>query len=182
MKPYLVGGISIIALLPASAAAQSAETTDPLAVFDWMDGRWRGEAWIMTREGPVTLIQTERSGEMLDGRIRLVEGKGYNADGSVGFNALGVIAAAPEGGFVMRSWTLEQTGSFPIEVDGSGFRWEMPAGPGAVVRYVVTFDGATWSEVGHYVADGQEPTEMFRMELKRVDGTGWPAEGTLAPQ
>lgn len=171
-------GAALVAALPAAAQ----DAAGPLAPFAWMDGRWRGEARVMTRNGPVTITQTERSGELLGGRVRLVEGKGYNPDGSIGFNALGVIAPMTEGGFEMRSWTLEAAGAFPIEVAGQGFRWETPGGPNAVIRYSATFDGTTWTEVGQRVAEGQPPMEIFRMVLTRVDDTDWPAAGALGKQ
>ncbi len=157
----------------------AAETAEADA-FAWMDGRWRGPARAVTRDGAVSLIQTERSGTMLGGRIRLVEGKGYMADGSVGFNALGVIARTAEGGYELHSWTLESAGSFPIEVSGTTYAWEIPIAVG-IVRYAGSFDGETWRETGHLVREGQPPVETFRMELRRVDDTDWPAAGTLTP-
>lgn len=166
--------------MPASAQEAATQTTeDPLAPFAWMDGRWRGEARVTTREGPVAITQTERSGELLGGRLRLVEGKGYDEDGSVVFNALGVIAAAAGGGYEMRSWTLEQAGGFPIAVEEHGFRWEIPAGP-ATIRYRATFANGVWTEIGERVVEGRPPMEVFRMELRRIGDTDWPAGGGLA--
>ena len=107
----------LAALTPASGWAQDAApsaTEAPLAPFAWMDGRWRGEARFLTERGFETFTQTERSGEMLGGRIRVVEGKGYDATGAVAFNAFGIIAPAEGGGYEMRSWTLERAGSFPV--------------------------------------------------------------------
>lgn len=168
------------ACLPCSATAEDAK--EPLAPFAWMDGRWRGEARVLTRKGPITITQTERSGEALGGRIRIVEGKGYNPDGSIGFNAIGIIAPSEDGGFEMRSWTLDATGSFPIMLTDDGYEWQIPAGPGAVVRYSATYDGETWTETGHLIAEGRAPTETFHMAIKRIDHTDWPAAGALGPK
>lgn len=184
MKSKLLIAFSAMILMPGPSLAQgantaNAETTAP-DPFAWMDGRWRGQATSLTREGKIALTQTERSGTMLGGRIRLVEGKGYMPDGKVGFNALGVIARTAEGGYELRSWTLDSAGTFPIEVDGTGYVWEIPTSTGTV-RYEGGFDGETWREVGHLVREGQPPLETFRMELKRVDNTDWPAGGTLSP-
>ena len=167
-------------LLLTSPPAGAQEEAAPLAPFAWLDGEWRGEATVMTREGPITLTQTERSGELLGGRIRLVEGVGYDSDGSVAFNALGVIAPAAGGGFEMRSWTLDHAGTFPITAEPNGFRWETPGGPGATIEYRATFDGETWIEVGHRLVEGQPPVEIYRMALKRVGGGGWPETGAVA--
>jgi hypothetical protein len=175
--------LAALLLAPAASAQDSvpgghAEQVD---AFAWMDGRWRGPARTLARSGWIALTQTERSGTMLGGRIRLVEGKGYMPDGSVGFNALGVIARNAEGGYELRSWTLESAGTFPIEVRGLRYAWNIPT-PAGTVRYEGSFDGQTWRETGHLIREGQDPIETFRMELQRVDGAGWPAEGTLAPE
>ncbi len=37
------------------------------------------------------ITQTQRVGPFLDGSLKVIEGSGYEADGQVGFNALGVI-------------------------------------------------------------------------------------------
>ena len=59
----------------------------PLAIFD---GTWRGPATATLAEGRrVELTQTERVGGFLGGSLKLIEGKGFAADGSVVFNAFG---------------------------------------------------------------------------------------------
>jgi len=82
----------------------------------------------------------------------------------------------------MRSWTLDQAGSFEIVPDGEGFAWSIPAGP-ATIRYEARLEDGKWVEVGRRLVEGQPPMEIFRMELTRVDdGTGWPADGALGPR
>lgn len=184
MNPRYLAAFAAFLLVPAASAAQEAATAEHSVqadAFAWMDGRWRGPASTLTRNGRIALTQTERSGTMLGGRIRLVEGKGYMPDGSVGFNALGVIARTAEGCYELRSWTLESAGTFPIEVDGTRYVWNIPT-PAGTVRYEGSFDGRTWRETGHLIREGQPPLETFRMELERVDDAGWPAAGTLVPE
>src|SRR5690606_21005792 len=177
-----LAAVLVSAATPAQEHRAPAETDATLAPFAWMDGRWRGEATVLTRDGPTTLVQTERSGEMLGGKIRIIEGKGYDVDGAVAFNAFAVIAARPGGGYEMRSWTLDQAGSFEIVPDGEGFAWSIPAGP-ATIRYEARLEDGKWVEVGRRLVEGQPPVEIFRMELTRVDvGTGWPADGALGPR
>ena len=177
----LVAAPSLAQQPAAAGVAEAAPADAPADAFGWIDGLWRGPATTLTPEGRIRLTQTERSGTMLGGRIRLVEGKGYQPDGSVGFNALGVIARTAAGGYELRSWTLESAGAFPMEVDGTTYVWEVPIAAGTV-RYEGSFDGKTWRETGHLVREGQPPVETFRMALRRVDATDWPAGGTLAPR
>jgi hypothetical protein len=181
MRRILASALALtIAWQAAPAAAQEEEGDgDPLAAFDWMDGRWRGEARFLTESGFETFIQTERSGEMLGGRVRVVEGKGYDANGAVVFNALGIIAPTSGGGYEMRSWTLEREGSFPVEVEGGKVSWEFPAGPGAIVRYEAALVDGKWVEVGHRLAEGRPPLEIMRMELSRIGDNDWPAAGAV---
>ena len=43
-----------------------------------MDGTWRGPAWTLLPSGEKhELTQTERVGSMLDGSIKVIEGRGY---------------------------------------------------------------------------------------------------------
>ena len=58
-----------------------------------MFGVWRGPGKGFTRAGPYEVTQTERIGTFLGGTLIVVEGKGYRADGTVAFNAFGVISA-----------------------------------------------------------------------------------------
>ena len=72
---------------PRMAAQRTA-----LDAFAIMDGEWRGEAWTLLPDGSKhVLTQTERVGPFLDGTVRVIEGRGYEADGKVSFNALGVL-------------------------------------------------------------------------------------------
>src|SRR6267142_1793977 len=59
-----------------------------MAKLSYMDGVWRGPAWTILPTGEKhNITQTERIGPFLDGSIKVIEGRGYNADGTVGFNA-----------------------------------------------------------------------------------------------
>ena len=92
----------ILLAVPAAAPAQPdpaprlAAQRAAIARLSFMDGTWRGTAWNLTREGRHELVQTERVGAFLDGAVRVVEGRGYEADGRISFNALGVISYEPE--------------------------------------------------------------------------------------
>ncbi|MBM4013509.1 MAG: hypothetical protein FJ293_00890 [Planctomycetes bacterium] len=91
--------------------------------FAAMDGEWRGEAWTLLPEGSKhVLTQTERVGPFLDGTVRVIAGRGHEADGSVSFNALGVLYFDPDQKALrMRSWTQGRTGEFPVTRTATGF-------------------------------------------------------------
>ena len=77
---------------PDSAALLAAQT-EALRTFAMMDGVWRGPATTVLPDGSRhTFIQTERIGPFLGGSIRVIEGRGYGDDGTVRFNAFGIIS------------------------------------------------------------------------------------------
>ena len=79
---------------PTALIAAPRAAMVPLA---WMDGVWRGSAWTVLPSGEKRIItQTERIGPFLDGSIKVVEGRGFEADGRVGFNAFGIISYNPD--------------------------------------------------------------------------------------
>src|SRR5262249_32576370 len=54
----------------------------------YMDGVWRGPAWTILPSGEKhNVTQTERIGPFLDGAVKVIEGRGYDRDGTVTFNA-----------------------------------------------------------------------------------------------
>src|SRR5215831_18289003 len=59
----------------------------------FMDGVWRGPAWTILPSGDKsTVTQTERIGPFLDGSVKVMEGRAYDSDGKVPFNAFGTIS------------------------------------------------------------------------------------------
>src|SRR5881392_3660701 len=85
---------------PVKLIAAQREAMAPLA---FMDGVWRGPAWTILPSGQKhTITQTERIGPFLDGSVKVIEGRGYEADGRVGFNAFGTISYNP----ATRAYTL----------------------------------------------------------------------------
>src|SRR5262245_31119125 len=71
-------------------AAQEAKPDDLIAAqrkalepLQMLDGLWRGSAKVVRPDGKeAEITQTERSGSLLSGSIRLIEGRGYGADGT----------------------------------------------------------------------------------------------------
>ena len=161
----------------ASLLAAQRQAMAPLAR---MDGVWRGPAWTITPNGRHDITQTERIGTFLGGTVRVVEGRGYNADGTVGFNALGVISFnGMTNSYSMSSWAQGHGGVFPFRVTADGYEWELPAGPGATIRYTATVTANTLVERGYRVAGNAPPVQIFEMNLRRVGDTDWPGAGAV---
>ena len=190
MKPFACLALAA-ALLTAPAGAHAQMPASPngseaqRAAMDrlaFMDGEWRGQATVHGPAGPMTLTQTERVGSMLGGSIKVIEGRGYAADGSTQFNAMAMVSwDARAGRYGFRSYAQGFSGDYVFEATDDGFRWETPAGPNAKMQYVAVVRDGTWHEVGTYVAEGQPPRQTIEMRLTRVGDTDWPAGGAVSP-
>jgi hypothetical protein len=161
---------------PATLIAAEREAMKSLAM---MDGVWRGPAWTILPSGKHNITQTERIGPFLDGSIKVIEGRGYNEDGSVGFNAFGIIFYDPATRvYTLHSHAQGQVGDFVIKPTADGYTWEIPAGP-MTIRYTAVIKDGTLREVGDRIVPGKEPVRFFEMNLKRVGDTDWPAAGAI---
>jgi hypothetical protein len=178
-----LAALCLVAAVPAASSGQgrpepaaliSAQRT-AMAKLAAMDGVWRGSAWALGPGGRHDVVHTERVGPFLDGSLKVVEGRSYNADGSVGFNAFGIISFDPaSGAYMLHSYAQGRAGDFPLKLEADGYSWDIPAGPGAVIRYRATIVSGAWKEVGYRVAAGGEPMQIFEMNLKRVGDSRWP--------
>lgn len=191
LRPFLAASAALtllaapfaaVAQVPPQPAGSEAQRA-AVGALDVLDGEWRGEAVITTPGGRMTLTQTERVGSLLGGSIKVIEGRGYAADGSTQFNAMAVLSWDERAGrYGFRSWANGHSGDYPFERTEDGFRWETPAGPNAKVQYVATVKDGVWHEVGDYVAEGQPPRRFIEMRLTRVGDATWPAGGAVAPR
>lgn len=153
-----------------------------MAKLAFMHGEWRGPASGTNPDrSSFAVTQTERIGPMLDGDILVIEGRGYNPDGSTGFNAFAVISwDAETDAYVMRSYTRGYAGTFPLTLTDRGYVWEVPAGPGTM-RYEADVTDTTFHEVGDFVMPGQPPYRSFEMTLTRRGDSDWPSAGAVPP-
>jgi hypothetical protein len=153
-----------------------------LARLSFMDGIWRGAAANILPSGQKhEITQTERVGPFLGGAVRVMEGRGYEADGKVAFNAFGTISFDPATKkYTMHSYALGNVGDFALTPTDDGFTWEIPR-ESATIRYTATFHDGTWEEVGDRIVPGQDPVCFFEMTLQRVGDTDWPAAGAVGP-
>ncbi len=164
-------------------AALIAAQREAMARLAYMDGMWRGPAWTILESGEKhNVTQTERIGPFLDGSVKVIEGRGYGADGKVGFNAFGIISYDPEKrGYVLHSYAMGRVGDFRLTPATDGYIWEIPAGP-VTIRYTAVIKDGAWREVGDRIMAGKDPVRFFEMNLKRVGDTNWPAAGAVAPK
>lgn len=165
---------------PKVLIAAQREGMAPLA---YMNGVWRGPATTTLPSGEVhNITQTERIGSFLDGSVKVIEGRGYEPDGRVGFNALGVISYDPgTKTYTMRSYAQGFHGDFVITTTADGYTWEIPAGP-TTIKYTAVIKDGKWREVGDRLVPGRPPTRFFEMNLVRVGDSDWPGAGAINPK
>lgn len=168
------GGVAARAQRPDPAQMMSAQR-EAMAKLAFLDGEWRGPAWTLLPNGDKHAVtQTERVGPLLDGVIRLVEGRAYTADGKTGFNAFATISYdLAKKAYIMHSHAQGHVGDFVLNVRDDGFSWEIPAGP-MTIRYTATVKDGVWTEVGDRVTAGKDPVRIFEMTVKRLGGSTWP--------
>ena len=177
----VAGSANVLAQGRPNPAILIAAQREAMSVFAAMDGVWRGPAWTILPSGEKHHItQTERIGPFLDGSVKVIEGRGYDADGKVTFNAFGTISYnVATRGYTLHSYAMGNAGDFTITPTTDGYAWEIPAGP-MTIRYVATIKDGTLREVGDYVQAGKDAVRFFEMNLKRIGDTKWPAEGAIS--
>lgn len=148
---------------PPDSAALISVQRESMKSFAMMDGVWRGPAWTIGPSGQKhNITQTERIGPFLDGSIKVIEGRGYNEDGTVGFNAFGIISYDPATKvYKMHSHAMGHVGDFVIKPTADGYTWEIPAGP-ATIRYTAVIKNGTLHEVGDRIMPGKGAGPLFR--------------------
>jgi hypothetical protein len=161
-------------------AALIASQRDAMATLGFVDGIWRGTAWTIPPSGEKhSITQTEHVGHFLDSSVKVIEGRGYEEDGSVGFNAFAIVSFEPaKGSYSMRSYAQGNVGDFVLAPTTDGYTWEIPAGP-MTIRYTAVVKEGVWLKVGDRIMAGQDPIRFFEMNLKRVGDTDWPAAGAV---
>ncbi len=168
---------------PRDPATLLAAETEAMKAFAMLDGAWRGPATVIQPDGTrLDFIQTERIGPLLGGSIRVIEGRGYNDDGAVRFNAFAIVSFDPVSKtYSLHSHALGHVGDFAFVPTGDGYRWEIPLGP-TTIRYVATVKDGELHEVGERIVAGGAPMRIFEMHLKRIGDVDWPAAGAIGPK
>ncbi len=187
LKTLFTAAVVAGALVAGGTSAQ--EATKPtanaaaMAKMDAMKGVWKGRAKGFGPGGvPFEVTQTERIGGMLGGDVLVIEGRGYKADGSLAFNAFGVLSwNAQTSAYEFRAYNGGFSGTFKWTLTDTGAVWEIPAGPNATVVSTITLKDNTWHEVQQYVAAGQPGRTVVDMTLTRTGDTDWPLAGYVKP-
>lgn len=163
----------------ANIAAQKA-AMQPLSI---LDGTWRGTAKILSGEGRwMEHTQTERVGNMLDGTVKVIEGRGFDAEGKVAFEAFAMLGYdARKKAYSFRSFARGEVGDFPFTATESGFVWEVKL-PAMTMRYTTVIKDNRWVEVGERIVEGKEPVKFIELDLQRIGPTDWPAAGAVKPK
>ena len=164
---------------PDPAALMGAQK-EAMGVLAAMDGVWRGPAWTIHVDGAKhELIQTERIGPFLGGTLKVIEGRGYDPDGKLSFNAFAVVSYDPAAkSYSMRSYAHGRTGDFAFTPTDDGYTWEVPVGP-MTIRYTATIRDGVLHEVGDRMMPGKDPVRFFEMTLTRVGDSDWPEGGAI---
>src|SRR5262245_23418059 len=105
------------------AAAFIAVQRAALTKLSFMDGVWRGPASTVLPSGEKHEIsQTERIGPFLDGSVKVLEGRGYDASGKVSFNALGIISYDTEKKtYTLHSHAMGRVRDFERKLNAEGW-------------------------------------------------------------
>ena len=180
----ICSGILLATNLPAqeraTPAALIAAQREAMKTFARLDGVWRGTAWTLLPGGKKhEITQTERIGSFLDGSVKVIEGRGYDPDGTVTFNALGIISYdVAKKSYAFHSYAMGQAGDFAFEPTTDGYVWSIPAGP-MTIRYIAVVKDGKYREIGERIVPGKDPMQIFEMNLQRVGDTDWPAAGAV---
>ena len=172
-----------LAQIPPGADTLIALQRAAMAKLAFMDGVWRGPAWTMMPSGEKhTVTQTERIGPFLNGAVKVIEGRGYDARDSVTFNAFGIVSYDPARKVhTLHSYAMGMAGDFAFTPNDSGYVWTIPAGP-MTIRYTAVVRGTKWREIGERLAPGADAVQFFEMNLVRVGDSSWPAAGAIPPR
>jgi hypothetical protein len=176
-----------------TATSASQQSSDPhtliaaqkaaIAKVTMLEGEWRGTASMTMPDGTVHhFIQTERIGPMLDGSLRVIEGRSYDDEGHTVFNAFAVISYDPGTQvYTMHSYAQGRAGNFKFVPTANGYHWEIPAGP-ITIRYAAVIKDGPLTEAGERMVPGQMPVKFFNMELTRLGASSWPAADPVSPR
>lgn len=156
----------------AQAPDHSVTCKTEMKKLEYMVGDWKGEAIVQTRNGPITVNQTEHIEWKLDGVVLAIEGTGRQND-EITFNAFAIANFDPyTRQFKFRSYTKEgnATDAYFKVIGDNHFEWGFDTPNGGKVKFEITLDPQkkTWHEVGQYSADGNTWMKTIEMNLTKI--------------
>ncbi len=183
---FALAALALFAFPPGGHAqgydpsAQIAAQKAAMRVLAKLDGTWRGKARILGMDGKWTEhTQTERVGTTLDSALKLIEGRGYDADGKLVFHAVATLGYdARRKAYAFRSNSRGEIGDFAFTPTDSGFVWEIPT-PMFTMRYTAVIRDGRWHEVGDRILKEGQPVRFIEMDVTRLGDTDWPAGGAV---
>jgi hypothetical protein len=192
MRLSIFVALACVGFAGPHAAAQGAYDPAPriaaqkeaMKALSFLDGEWRGNAKSLRSDGGWhPMIQTERVGSMLDGSVKVVEGRGYEETGALSFNAFAIISYDPDRkAYSMRSYSAGRWGDYPLMPRADGFTWEIQAGPNMKIHYEATVKDGVWTEVGTRIPVSGEPVKFVEFTVTRLKDAAWPSAGSVGPK
>lgn len=178
--------IALAAQAPQQTPAQMvAAQQAAIAKIAYLDGIWRGSGWMIDRPGetPRQMTMTYRVGPFLDGTVRIIEIRGYLADGKLGFHAFNTVSFDSQTGqYVMNARAAGRSGAFSFQAAGErNYAWQIGSLT-AGLHYTGKVENGVWTEIGRAISPGAEPVIMSDYTLRRVGDTDWPEAGALGPR
>jgi hypothetical protein len=132
----------------------------------FMVGNWKGNGWMMGRNGKSEFDQTEKIKFKLDSTAILIEGEG-KSNGRVIHSALAILTYNKgEDNYSFRSYLPSgQSAEFKAELIDGKLHWY----PRENTRYVTWLnDKGQWCEKGEFMREGNW-SQFFEMTLKKED-------------
>ena len=150
-------------------AQQSA--TEAMGKLGFLVGEWQGKAQAVTGPGQQVNLQQHESVEYrMDGKLLLLEGKGYEEEKLV-FDALAVVTYnEPKQEYELTSWlgTGQNTQAYRREKGEGKFEWGFDVPQGGKVKYEFSLNElGQWVETGQYSPDGSQWYPSFSMLLDK---------------
>jgi len=132
--------------------------------LSFMVGNWKGNGWIIGKEGKTNFEQIENIAFKLDSTAILIEGKGF-ANGKMVHDALAILTYNKEKNtYSFRSYLPNgRNQEFKAEWIEEKFYWY----PNEQVRYIIWLnEKGQWFEIGEYQREN-EWHQFFEMTLDR---------------
>ncbi len=176
MKKIILTYACCLLFFALTAQSSSENRKEAMKKLDFMAGQWKGEGWMMDREGNKNAFtQTEDINWKMDGELMLIEGLGKSYDASVQeekviHNALATISYNPQtGNYDFQSYVAGRGSGTAVGkvLDEHTFQWELSV-PHGKIRYTITIsEKEQWYEIGEYSPDGQAWNQFFEMTLAK---------------
>ena len=176
----LAAGPPAIAQGRPDASSDIAAQREALRPFASLDGMWRGKGRLLGSGGIWREItQTERVGSVLDGTVKVIEGRGVDRDGRTLFHSFATLAwDVHRQAFVLHTHAHGEVASFQFSPTDSGFVWDIPS-PYDPVRYINSARNGRWHQVGVRAPGGRAPQKFVEVDMERIGDTDWPAAGAV---